>query len=205
MKRIFCGFILIFNFVAISAQQDSIYINAKVSETKRQLSVNQEITYYNKTSSAISQIKLLNWISAYQNRKTPLLKRKLEDRKSDLFFSKQQELGSLEHLNLKINDQPIEGFDPSEENIYLPLAEKLKPGEKVVLEINYKVNLPDLKFTGYGSDGKKLALKYFFLVPDGFENENQSPKKFIDIEENQSPGNYLREFFSGCVFISGSS
>lgn len=192
MKRFLLGILLIFNFVAVSAQQDSIYINAKVSGSKKELTVKQEITYYNNSSADLSQIKLVNWIAAYQNRNTELVKRQLEDRKNDLYFAKPNELGSLKNLDIKIGENTISVNDSSAENIYIQLPNKLKPGEKVEISLQYSLNLPDEKFTGYGSDGKKIAMKYFFLVPDGFENQDQSPKNFMDIEENQSPDFYWK-------------
>ncbi|MBU4539454.1 MAG: aminopeptidase [Weeksellaceae bacterium] len=192
MKGFLCGFLLITSFVAVSAQQDSIYIEAKISENKRQISVNQEITYFNNTNSPLDQVKLLNWISAYKNRSTPLLSRKLEDRKSDMYFAKSDELGSLGNLEIKIEGNMISAIDASQENIFIPLSKKLAPGDRIKITLRYVLNLPLQKFTGYGSDGKKIALKYFFIVPDGFEDANQYSKNFIDIEENQSPGNYWK-------------
>ena len=192
MKGFLCGFMLITHFVAISAQQDSIYIDAKISENKRQISVNQEIIYFNNTKSDLNQIKLLNWISAYKNRKTPLVRRKLQDRKSDMHFATPNELGSLEHLEIRTEGHLISFADASQENIFIPLSKKLAAGESIKITLKYVLNLPQQKFTGYGSDGKKIALKYFFIVPDGFEDPNQYSKNYIDIEENQSPANYWK-------------
>lgn len=183
---------LVTNIVAISAQQDSIYIEAKIPENKRQITVYQDITYYNHSENELEQIKLLNWISAYKYNNTSLVYRKLEDRKSDLHFAKPLELGNLENLNIQIDGKTITGIDGTREQIFLPLSEKLAPGEKVKITINYQLNLPSQKFTGYGTDGKKVALKYFFLVPDGFDDHNQIQRNFIDIEENQNPGSYWR-------------
>lgn len=188
MKRFLCGFLLVFGFVAVFGQQDSVYIAARIVENDRQVSVNEEITYFNNTNSSLEKIKLLNWISAYRNRNTPLLKRKLEDRKSELYFAKSSELGSVENFKAKIDNKEISGVNESDENIYLTLAEKLEPGKSVKISLEYTLNLPSEKFTNYGTDGKKFKLKYFFIVPDGFENENQPERNFIDIEENQSPG-----------------
>ncbi|AZB22789.1 aminopeptidase [Kaistella haifensis] len=183
---------LVTNIVAISAQQDSIYIEAKIPENKRQITVYQDITYYNHSETDLDQIKLLNWISAYKTHNTSLVYRKLEDRKSDLHFAKPLELGNLENLNIQIDGQTITGIDGSREQIFLPLSEKLAPGKKVKITLNYQLNLPSHKFTGYGTDGKKVVLKYFFLVPDGFDDHNQIQRNFIDIEENQNPGSYWR-------------
>lgn len=188
MNRIFWGFLLIMNFVAVSAQQDSIYIDAELRANDRQITVNQEITYTNSTDSDVDTIKLLNWTAAYKNYSTPLVKRKLEDRKTDLHFAKSHELGNVEKLQIKIDDQAASEHHGFSENIFIPLSRNLKAGEKVKISLQYLINLPLPKFTGYGSDGKKWMLKYFFIVPDRFENENHRERFFIDIEENQSPG-----------------
>lgn len=192
MKRFFCGFIALLNFVVLQAQQDSIYINAKISEDQKQISVYEEITYFNTTDQELDQVKLLNWVAAYQNRNTPLVKRNLEDRKNDLYFAKPTELGGLQNLTVTTSKAKLTDFKTTDENIYIPIPDKIQPNESVTFTLEYLLNLPNHKFTGYGTDGNKITLKYFFLVPDSFENGNSEPKKFIDIEENQSPGNYWK-------------
>ncbi|MGZ5193790.1 MAG: aminopeptidase, partial [Kaistella sp.] len=192
MNRIFWGFLLILNFVAVSAQQDSIYIDAELRANDRQITVNQEITYSNSTDSDIDTIKLLNWAAAYKAHNTPLVNRKLEDRKTDLHFAKSHELGHVEKLQIRIDDQDDFEHHGFSENIFIPLTKSLKSGEKVKISLQYLINLPLPKFTGYGSDGKKWMLKYFFIVPDRFEHENHRERFFIDIEENQSPGIYWK-------------
>ncbi len=188
MKKYLFALFFLLNFTAVFAQQDSIYVNAKISENKKQIIVNQEIIYHNSSESDLNKIKLLNWISAYKNRSTPLLSRKLEDRKSDLYFAKPDELGNIGNLEIKIGDSAISGIDASQENIFVPLTKKLKQGENIKIHLYYTLNLPSQKFTGYGTDGKNMLLKYFFIVPDAFDNENQTEKNFIGIEENQSAG-----------------
>lgn len=192
MKRIFWSFLMMVNFVVLSAQQDSIYVQAKFSADISELSVLQEITYHNTTSTELSQIKLLNWIAAYKNRDTPLLNRQLEDRKSDLYFAKADELGGLKNISVEIDGRIISTIDVNQENIEIPLLKSLKPGEKVTFSLDYTLILPHHKFTGYGTDGKKIALKYFFIVPDYFEKMESKERRFVDIEENQSPGNYWK-------------
>ena len=192
MKRFLSGFLVVINFVVVFAQQDSIYIEAKVSNDKKQITVYQEITYINKSDSALSVIKLLNWVAAYQNRNTPLVKRNLEDRKNDLYFAQSTERGGLANLKVTIQDQTVTDLDSQKENIFIPLLKTLEKGEKITFTLEYHLNLPNQKFTGYGTDGNKISLKYFFLVPDSFDHQNSQEKKFIDIEENQSPGNYWK-------------
>ncbi len=192
MKKNFCGILMVLNFVVLSAQQDSIYIDAKISENKREVFVIQEIIYKNTTENPQNQIKLLNWSSAYQNRSTSLSARKLEDRKTDLYFAKPEELGNISNAEIKINEELIPNIDTGKQNLFLPLSTPLEAGKSLKISLKYSIHLPLNKFTGYGSDGKKIAFKYFFIVPDGFKNEDQTKRNFIDIEENQSPGNYWK-------------
>ena len=97
MKRFFLCLSLICYFSA-KAQRDTISIRARLNDDQKTISVEQTLFYHNPHQKSINQIKLLNWVSAYQNRKTHLLKRKLEDRKKDLFFAKDEQLGKLESL-----------------------------------------------------------------------------------------------------------
>ncbi|WP_297983126.1 aminopeptidase [uncultured Chryseobacterium sp.] len=174
------------SFAAMDAQQDSVHIRAKLSEDLQKLSVEQNFTYTNHLDVPVEKIKLLNWTSAYK-KNTTLSKRKLEDRKKDLYFSNENELGKLEIL--RINDLNVsENFDT--ENIYYQLEKPLQPGEKIPVRLQYTAKLPSTKFTGYGTSPEKISLKYFFIVPDGFETENQEGKDFNDINETQYGGNF---------------
>jgi hypothetical protein len=172
--------------VEVSAQKDSIYIEAKLSSDKKTLNVNQELVYYNNSEKDLNTVKLLNWVSAYNKRGTSLVYRKLEDRNTDLHFAKTNELGKLLSLNIKSSDQEIPVSNISDESIFLPLKEVLKPGEKIKLQLQYQIQLPDKKFTGYGTSDKNIALKYFFIVPDRFDPDNISKRNYHDIEESVS-------------------
>ncbi|HCR76570.1 MAG TPA: aminopeptidase, partial [Chryseobacterium sp.] len=170
----------------VSAQKDSIYIGAKLSQDKKMLDVTEEIVYFNNSEKDLNTIKLLNWVAAYNRRGTSLVYRKLEDRNTDLHFAKKNELGKLLNLQVKNSGEEIPVGETSEENIFLPLKETLKPGEKVKLQLQYQIQLPDKKFTGYGTSDTNVALKYFFIVPDRFDPDNISKRDYADIEETVS-------------------
>ena len=174
----FCG------IIKISAQNDSIYIGAKLSPDRKTLEVNQEIVYYNHSDKDLNTVKLLNWVSAYNRRGTSLVYRKLEDRNNDLHFAKNDELGKLLELNIKNSEnQEIPVNMITDENLFIPLKNALKPGESITLQLQYRMQLPDKKFTGYGTSAQNIALKYFFIVPDRFDPDNISQRNYHDIEE----------------------
>lgn len=195
MKRFFCALVLFsFSFWAL-AQQDSIRLNVKLNDDQKSISVEQTLVYHNPHQKSINQIKLLNWVSAYQKRKTPLLKRKIEDRKNDLYFAKAEQLGKLESLKYSYNSTTSEILNTKQENIFIPLSEALKPGESITINLKYQIKLPDARFTGYGINTNHILLKYFFLVPETFENENQSNIFYRDTEETANAGSFWKVNF----------
>lgn len=184
MKKISLCLILFCGIIQISAQNDSIYIGAKLSPDRKTFEVNQEIVYYNHSDKDLNTVKLLNWVSAYNRRGTSLVYRKLEDRNNDLHFAKNDELGKLLELNIKNSEnQEIHVDAITDENLFIPLKNALKPGESITLQLQYRMQLPDKKFTGYGTSAQNIALKYFFIVPDRFDPDNISPRNYHDIEE----------------------
>lgn len=168
----------------VSAQKDSISIEARLSSDKKVLDVSQELIYHNHSGKELDTVKLLNWVSAYHRRGTSLVYRKLEDRNTDLHFAKKEELGKLISLEIKNAGHTIPVSPVADENLLLPLQEALAPGEKVILQLHYQIQLPDRKFTGYGTSDTQVALKYFFIVPDHFDPDNNSPRNYADIEES---------------------
>ena len=189
MKRFFLCLSLVFYFSA-KAQLDTISIRARLNEDQKTISVEQVLIYHNPHQKAIKQIKLLNWVTAYQNRKTHLLKRKVEDRRKDLYFAKDEQLGKLESLQYSHGNNFSEVLNKNQENIYIPLSESLNPGERIKISLNYQIRLPDARFTGYGINANDILLKYFFLVPETFENENQSNSFYRDTEETGNAGSF---------------
>ncbi|WBV58732.1 aminopeptidase [Chryseobacterium daecheongense] len=191
MRKISICLILFLGIVQVSAQKDSISIEAKLSSDKKTLDINQEIVYYNNSEKDLSTVKLLNWVSAYQKRGTSLVYRKLEDRNTDLHFAKPEQLGKLLQFSIKgPDDEAIPVNNLSAENLFIPLNAPLQPGKSIRLKLQYQIQLPDKKFTGYGTADRNIALKYFFIVPDHFDPDNILGRYYHDIEESVSFNTY---------------
>lgn len=159
------------------AQKDSIFM--KLAHEGNLLKVHQKLTYHNISEDTLTRIKLLNFIAAYKNRNTALLRRKLEDGKTDLYYAQPSQLGQL--VSLSVNQKPFtENLEA--ENLYVEIP-ALLPGKSVSLQLEYSLQLPDAQFTGYGKAKDHLLLKYFFLVPDSFDVRNRHPKSYLDLEE----------------------
>lgn len=185
MKKFSICFILFWGVVQVSAQKDSIYIAAKLSQDKKFLEVNQEIVYHNHSEKPLDSIKLLNWVAAYNKRGTSLVYRKLEDRNNSLHFAKPESLGKILDFTISSEkNQPVSNIDVAQENLFFFLNQPLQAGESIKLQLQYQIHLPDKKFTGYGTSENNVTLKYFFIVPDHFDPDNISKRNYHDIEES---------------------
>jgi len=195
MKRFLLCLVLFLSFFWAKSQQDSILLNVKLNEDQKSISVEQTLFYHNPHHKSINQIKLLNWVSAYQKRKTPLLKRKVEDRKKDLYFAKDNQLGKLESLQYSYGNISAEILNKIQENILIPLSEPLESGKSIKLNLKYQIQLPDARFTGYGVDVNHILLKYFFLVPETYEDDFQKKYFYRDTEETANAGSFWKVNF----------
>ncbi|SFI07180.1 gluzincin family metallopeptidase [Halpernia frigidisoli] len=190
MQKFSFLFFVFFGYATVLSQQDSIAIKATLQSDLRTLDVKQSIIYRNDLDESISKIKLLNWIAAYQNSKSPLAKRKLDDRKSEIYFAKKEDLGQLTNLKILIESNSLNVSNLEEENIYLDLKSPLEAGKSLKIDLDYTLYLPVKKFTEYGSELDEISLKYFFIVPDSFEEKEQYSKYFQDVEETQNAGTF---------------
>lgn len=207
MKKFSICFILFWGVVQVSAQKDSIYIVAKLSENKKFLEVSEEIIYHNHSEKPLDSIKLLNWVAAYNKRGTSLVYRKLEDRNSSLHFAKPETLGKISDFKINSeNSLSVSNIDVSAENLFFVLNQPLPAGESIRLNLQYQIQLPDKKFTGYGTSDNTIALKYFFIVPDHFDPDNISKRNYHDIEESVNFNTYWKFNFDlpANHFINGN-
>ncbi len=181
----------------VSAQKDSISVEARLSPDRKTMSIDQRIVYYNHSAKPLDSVKLLNWVKAYQKRNTSLVYRKLEDRNNDLHFARKEQLGEVSGLNISGDGgQSIPVDSPAGENIFLALPQPLEPGKNITLHLHYQLQLPDQRFTGYGTSEHDIALKYFFIVPDHFDPDNNFKRDYYDIEESVSFNTFWTVNFS---------
>lgn len=162
MNKFIGLFVFLASVAVFHAQQDSVKIRAKLDSNLTDLHVEQHFVYLNTTGNAVTSLQLLNWAAAYKTKETDLVKRKLQDRRTDLHFAKTEETGRLEKLEVRNGNILLPTSGLNEEIITLQFAKPLQPGEDIRLNLKYDLRLPDARFTGYGRGDTFAALKYFF-------------------------------------------
>lgn len=189
MKKKLFFLLVFFASFLFSQSKDSIAVQLSYDAVLHELRVQERLVYYNTQSQSISDIQLCNWVNAYKKRGTSLVKRQLENRKTQLYFAKSQDLGAC--LSLKVLTPNVQIISsPDQELLHLHLSESLASGQSIELKMDYVLKLPNAQFTDYGVLKEGLLLKYFFIVPASFfKNEKQTPV-FLNIEEKQFIGHW---------------
>ena len=142
----------------------------EIDNEKKELKVNQELTYLNQTNDTLTNIVLNDWMNGYTSKNTPLAARFSDEFERSFHLAKEKERG-------RTSDIIINGFTWERDKnhpdvIQIRLNNKLLPNQKVILNLSYSVKIPSDKFTKYGYDENgKMYLKNCFLVPARYENK----------------------------------
>ena len=144
-------------------------ITVALNSEKQQLTVQQELTYFNASNDTISNIILNDWTNAYSSKDTPLAKRFSDEFIRSFHLAKKEARGGT--YDLTITDQRKQFVNWSRTDDQLDLVEvelekKIAPNEKVTLSLTYLVKIPSDEFTkyGYGEKGN-IYLKNWYLTP----------------------------------------
>ena len=161
-------------FIDIStAQNNEITINATLDVETHELKIQQEILYYNNTNSSLDTIYLHNWADGYKSKKTPLSKRLIENYNRDLHFSKEKFRGFSDIKNISIDYSSVAWKTKKNaiDIIEVPLKERLKQKDSILITATYTVKIPSDRFTKYGRSKNAYDLRYWYLTPALYDQE----------------------------------
>lgn len=196
LKKILFLF-LVFCFALTKAQNNTIYLKVALDTLTHTLTIEQKITYVNNSSQALSNLFLHNWANSFKNNKTPLGKRFIEDYKKEFYFSKKKDRGYTNIFNLKLNDIRAEFKQVKNHSdiLEVSLPKSLKPKDSISISSFYSVKMPNAKFTGYGKTKNGYHLRYWYLIPAVFQNDQWQTMSNLNMDDLfQDVANYTIEF-----------
>ena len=172
ISNFFILIMLIFPINTFCQNINSYNIDAKLNSEDKTITVSQIMKFKNTSNISLNKIVLEDWANSYVNNRTSLAKRISDEYSRSFTFAKKKQRGSTQIKS--VTSDNIQSWRKSEKtsdiiNIYL--KKELKKGESIEIEINYKVKLPDSKFTGYGFDNSNYFLKNWLIV---FSNISES-------------------------------
>ena len=158
----------------ILAQHHSKMI-VEVDNEKKELTVNQELTFFNQTNDTLTNIVLNDWMNGYSSKNTPLAARFSDEFGRSFHLAKEKERGRTSVITITDGSQTLLTWERDKnypDVIQIRLKEKLLPNKKAIFMLSYSVKIPSDKFTKYGySENGKMYLKNCFLIPARYENK----------------------------------
>lgn len=148
-------------------------INVEVNSKTNNLTVKQELIYFNESQDTIQNLILNDWNNAYSSNQTPLAKRFADEFNRSFQITKNENRGSTTGVKIIQNNENLIFIRTIEypDLIEVKLSNKILPYQKVTFELAYQVKIPSDEFTkyGFGKNGK-MYLKNWFLTPARYQN-----------------------------------
>lgn len=149
------------------SQNDQISINAAIDFPTKEIRIQQEIRYFNRTGKILDTLFFHNWANAYESANTPLSKRLIEDYDKSLFLAKTEDRGHVQIKSVADDYVPIKWDIPKRKQdlLRVVLNEPLNPGDSSILSFTYIVKIPEDSFTRYGRRDITYNLRYWYITP----------------------------------------
>ena len=138
--------------------QIKIEVNADVDVIEGEIQIDQKIIYKNNSTKKLNTILLNDWVSSYSNSDTPLVKRFLNEFKTNLYIAKQKNRGFTKINSISDNSGESLNYERlinSYDIIKLNLNKPLFPNDSLTINLDYEIKIQSDKFTGYGKTKKK--------------------------------------------------
>lgn len=165
--RFTCFMMLVWMGFTVVSQTNEISIKGALNTISNTLQIQQEIIFYNSSKDTLFNVYLHNWANSFENNKTPLSKRLIEDFDKSLHFAKEKDLGFSKIYNLTVNADRVvyENIENQSDILKIHLNAPLNPTDTIKIMATYSVKIPNAKFTGYGLTNTDYHLRFWYLSP----------------------------------------
>lgn len=173
-------------------------IDVKLIVSEKTLEVSQLIQFTNTSSIVLKELYLNDWSHAYSSSKSPLAQRFAEEFDRSFYLGAKTKRGSTNQLNIIVDDNKIEWnrLKDQIDIVEIKLVSELKPGEQTTIELDYKIVLPNARYTGYGKiSDTDYYLKNCFIHIAPLINNQWIKNSNLDLEEISTlPANFSIEW-----------
>tara|TARA_B100000767_G_C19777009_1_gene543207 strand:- start:613 stop:3393 length:2781 start_codon:yes stop_codon:yes gene_type:complete len=173
-------------------------IKVKLLITKKILQVSQTIEFKNLKSASLKELYFNDWSNAYSSSKSPLAQRFTEEYDRRFYLGSKGIRGETSDLIIWINNQKVswERLGNQLDIIKIKLDNDLKYEGLITINLNYKIKMPNAKFTGYGAvSNNEFYLKNCFIQLAPFIDGKWITNSNLDLEETSSlPSDFYLEW-----------
>ena len=170
-------FLFVFSSIGLTGfSQNKIDLKAKFDIENKSIEIVQTITYQNTSKDTLSTIYLSDWNNSYSTKKTALATRIADEYKNDFHLAKNEDRGFSVVTLAKQNDAVLT-YSPVKNQmdiLQVNLVKPVNPNESYTIKLEYRVQVPNSKFTRYGiTDTGDLNLRYWYFTPAIYDGEWQ--------------------------------
>lgn len=206
MKNFYPIIILFLSTLSVFSQKSNTYfqqevnyeIHVELDDKNHRLVAFETIEYRNNSPHPIDSIYIHLWPNAYKNYNTALAQQKLENNEPNLYYAPDEQLGYIDSLSFKINEESIQWkFDPQHKDIciiYLP--QQLQSGESIKISTPFNVKIPLGIFSRLGHIGQSYQITQWYPKPAVFDKNGWHPMPYLD------QGEFYSEYGTFDVFIT---
>jgi hypothetical protein len=148
---------------------DNHHILIEFDSISKIIHLTQTSSVTNKSGNKKDTIYFYAWANAYKNKKTPLATRFIENYDLNFHFARKKHRGHIAIKSIEINKhQKLSySFIKNKIDILQVIIENgIAANEKLKIQFNYDIKLPNSKFTGYGIDNdNNVFLRHFYFSP----------------------------------------
>ncbi len=162
-----------------SGQVDAQHlVQAKVvlDPASHQLTIHEQLTYYNQSNDTIKKLIFNDWNHAYSSKSSLLAKRFSDEFVRSFHFARAKELGATKVEKVTTDDGQNLNWSRLPEQVDLievVLEQPILPQQKQTVWFDYVLQIPSDRFTDFGyNDRGGYALRDWLLLPALYKDKN---------------------------------
>ncbi len=156
-------------------------INVQLDDILHSLDGYETIQYTNHSPDTLTFIWFHLWPNAYKNDHTAFSEQLLRNRRTDFYFSDEEQKGYINRLSFKIDNEPTQfAIDSTHEDIIkLFLQHPLPPEQSISISTPFHVKLP-FNFSRGGHNGQTYQITQWYPKPAVYDSKGWHPMPYLD-------------------------
>ena len=169
-------------------QKDISYeIDAVIERTGRNIIIRQTISLKNLPPEMGDTLYFTDWSNAYSTTKSPLAQRFVEEYDRSFFLTNKSKLGSTSISSITVNELETrwERLENQCDIIKVVGDFQKNATDSIVISLDYKLILPDAKFTGYGYNlTNEALLRNWYITLSPIYNKKWRNYSNLNLNDN---------------------
>lgn len=143
---------------------NSVDATITINQDSKLVDISQTNEWKNHSPDALSELYFYDWNNAYSSKASKLAEEFISDFKKSFHLSSKERKGYTFINSIIVENDTVLPVYTDADIFKIRLPKPLKSGETIKIDFNYKLKLPDSKFTNYGYNSNYIQLSNFLLL-----------------------------------------